>query len=593
MDIKGAKKSITEPAYDSSLDPLQYYKEICQNSFDTRQWQLQYPTQQQQLVDAGFCYTPTRKFADCVHCFVCGESLAGWDACADPYEVHLDVSPNCTWLKESRDKILQATKHTCRCCPSKFPSNNKLHEHIREFHNKEPTSESENLATVPTPTPSSSENTNMKTTPTAASGSQLAMSVIQSIESTPLKTASAAVDTAPFESAASSITSSVEHSAHLSCESLCEESGRELGCTTPGTMFNDPTEKSGSTGSQIVNDGFSQTQIAAIHAFIKSQVESEMQRQDTNLEERLYQKMQENNKELVSMLAKHLSITSQAPQQTINEDSSETSTSTAQPTPPSSIASMGLPTPIRPEEVGYFDPDYQPEQEANAAVVSVGKYVWFRDVYMFVNRLKDFVAQGKDIKSVITSCLRGSALMWYLMELSEEDRARLRDDAGLENCYTLLIGRFKVDSCTAMDRIFSPDSSYSLATVKHTPPRVWVYHMTRFAKAAGFESTHSQLNVCWSQLHPEIQIHLRKPQPDTSLTTFLGDMERHVSLWIKMADRQSSYDQLQRPQPPSHSQQYDHQGYSNDYPQDVPIDDGMEEPYRSEVEFGSNNPYYY
>ena len=59
---------------------------------------------------------------------------------------------------------------------------------------------------------------------------------------------------------------------------------------------------------------------------------------------------------------------------------------------------------------------------------NAGKYVCARHVYIFVNRLKDLAAtRPNDIKRVITTCLRGSALMWYSAELTGTERDLLRD----------------------------------------------------------------------------------------------------------------------------------------------------------------------
>ena len=266
-------------------------------------------------------------------------------------------------------------------------------------------------------------------------------------------------------------------------------------------------------------------------------------------------------------------------QQTTNTDASESSTSTAQRTPRSYIASTDLLTYIRPEEVGYFDPDYQSEQEPNAAIVSVGKYIWFRDVYIFVTRLKDFVAQGKDIKSVVTSCLRGSALMWYLMELSEEDRAGLRNNIDLEQCYKLLIRRFKVNASIALSQLLSPSSTYTLANARQNPPRVWAYYMLRLAKSAGFDSTYKQLDLLWNQLHWEIQRYVPNPEPDTALTTFLDQMDSKLPILLEIADRQSSYNQPELSQPTPQSQQQDRRRYRAKNSQSFRVDDRREQAY--------------
>ena len=87
--------------------------------------------------------------------------------------------------------------------------------------------------------------------------------------------------------------------------------------------------------------------------------------------------------------------------------------------------------------MGYFDPDYQNEKEyrttssvvTNNPVVNAGKHIYYRDIYVFVDRLKDLARQHNDVKirNVITECLRGSTLMWYSTKLTELERDLLRD----------------------------------------------------------------------------------------------------------------------------------------------------------------------
>ena len=68
---------------------------------------------------------------------------------------------------------------------------------------------------------------------------------------------------------------------------------------------------------------------------------------------------------------------------------------------------------IRVEEVEYFDLEHQQEQ-GNELVVNTGKHVFYRDVYIFMNRLKDLAAirsNPNNVKQVITVCFRDLVLM--------------------------------------------------------------------------------------------------------------------------------------------------------------------------------------
>jgi hypothetical protein len=65
--------------------------------------------------------------------------------------------------------------------------------------------------------------------------------------------------------------------------------------------------------------------------------------------------------------------------------------------------------PFRADEVGYFDPDLDANAEGD--MVTVGKDLWFRDVFLFTDRLKDIATTKADVvRANWTACLRGTAL---------------------------------------------------------------------------------------------------------------------------------------------------------------------------------------
>ena len=64
---------------------------------------------------------------------------------------------------------------------------------------------------------------------------------------------------------------------------------------------------------------------------------------------------------------------------------------------------------FRAEEMGYFDLEYQFEQNiSNGSIVNANKHVYYCDVYIFIDRLKDLIIQH-DVK--ISSYLRDFVLI--------------------------------------------------------------------------------------------------------------------------------------------------------------------------------------
>ena len=63
----------------------------------------------------------------------------------------------------------------------------------------------------------------------------------------------------------------------------------------------------------------------------------------------------------------------------------------------------------------------------NKLVININKYIFYRDVYMFINRLKDLIAYRDSVKQVIIIYFYNFALIWYLIKLIELKRFLLRD----------------------------------------------------------------------------------------------------------------------------------------------------------------------
>lgn len=172
------------------------------------------------------------------------------------------------------------------------------------------------------------------------------------------------------------------------------------------------------------------------------------------------------------------------------------------------------------DDIGYFDPEF----EGEGPVVSSGKSVYYRDVYAFVERLKDMLPiRGVDkLRTVIPQCLRGSALIWYSTELTERDK-RLYRTAPIEEWHDLLITRFKERTPLALIKMQA--ARYTMTDAKaRKDPRAYVQDFTRFPRAANLTSVHNQLSMAWNNLDWEFRLHIPEPTSDTSLQQFLENL---------------------------------------------------------------------
>ena len=79
-----------------------------------------------------------------------------------------------------------------------------------------------------------------------------------------------------------------------------------------------------------------------------------------------------------------------------------------------SVDSTSTSSTLRVEEIRYFDFEYQTENiDKQILLVNADKHVYYRDVYVFVNRLKNmtFLRDKFVIRQIITTYFRDFALM--------------------------------------------------------------------------------------------------------------------------------------------------------------------------------------
>lgn len=300
--------------------------------------------------------------------------------------------------------------------------------------------------------------------------------------------------------------SSKNRQATVEPESSDGETGGELVSTTSQTATMSPDQRS-------LIPGLPQSSLDGLMALFGGMLDQRMQRFEQRMEERF------------GLPPQNALPTTEAPEASYQPPLYE------------------QPRALRAEEVGYFDPEYQ--DAATGPVVNAGKYIYYRDVFIFVDRLKDLAAR-QDVKHVISSCFRGTALMWYSMELTELERDLLRD-AELDRWYTTLIDRFKVRTSAALAQLTS--QSYSLADIKSTSPRAWIQQMLHLSKSAGLNSIYHQLLLIWNQLAISIRRDIPEPQETTTIGQFLKSIDAKTDIWIELSRRQQQRPWQQGPPP--------------------------------------------
>lgn len=200
-----------------------------------------------------------------------------------------------------------------------------------------------------------------------------------------------------------------------------------------------------------------------------------------------------------------------------------------------------------PGDVGFFDPFYDGKSsDTGAAIEHSGKDTFFRDVHVFLDRIKDVSrTRGPElVRRNLQLCLRGSALEWYTTELTDGEKRLTLYGEEIEEWSTLLLARFKQPRSTGMAVILKERYSMSDAA-RQREPREYAQTILRAAKTAELGDTADHLLVIWNGLELEFQRDIDEPTKQTSLNTFLQSLDKRKHQWWAYASRSRPQQQQQ------------------------------------------------
>ena len=184
----------------------------------------------------------------------------------------------------------------------------------------------------------------------------------------------------------------------------------------------------------------------------------------------------------------------------------------------------------RPEELGFFDPLLD-KSYGTGDTAMVGKDLYYRNVFLFIERIEDLARIKGDelIAANINTCLRGTALGWYTSELSTLTRNGLRISK-IEQWTEQLRNRFRESTSVALTKLTSTNYTVTDARKKREPA-AYVQEVLRHAKAASLDNVLHQLTYAYSNIAPELRIHLNPPNAATTIEDFVSQLELKKDAW--------------------------------------------------------------
>lgn len=189
-------------------------------------------------------------------------------------------------------------------------------------------------------------------------------------------------------------------------------------------------------------------------------------------------------------------------------------------------------------EVGFFDPRYDGKSVVTGSPIEhTGKDTYFRDVHVFVERIKDMVVIKGDkmMRDNLYTCLRGAALEWYTAILTDEQKRLVKLGDGVDEWVHALTKKWK-ESPTAAVAIVSKERYTMDDARRKREPFEYVQIIVRAAKSAEM-STYTQIYFIYNGMEPEFRRDLTKPTMDTTMDAFVQQMDDTKEIWWDIASK--------------------------------------------------------
>ena len=227
-------------------------------------------------------------------------------------------------------------------------------------------------------------------------------------------------------------------------------------------------------------------------------------------------------------------------------------------------ASNGGTERFNPDDVGYFDPFYESKSADTApAIEHTGKSTFFRDIHVFIDRVKDVVRAKGDtlLRQNLQICLRGTALAWFTTELTENNKRLVT--YSIDEWYRLLLSRWKQPRSQGMAVLLREKYSMQDAA-RRREPREYAQVIMRAAQNADMGVMKDHILLIWNGLDTEFQRDIPEPDAATDYNRFLESLDKRKYQWWEHASRhsrQASHQQQQQ------QRRTDNRGYQPRQPQ--------------------------
>jgi hypothetical protein len=148
-----------------------------------------------------------------------------------------------------------------------------------------------------------------------------------------------------------------------------------------------------------------------------------------------------------------------------------------------------------PEEIGFFNLNLS-NKFSKDDVVHCSKDTYYRDVYIFVERVSDIATiRGLElVRDNLVTCLQDSALEWYTGQLTALEKRALHYRNDIEEWKEALQNRFKRSPHTALEAMLRKTYTQEDAR-QQRDPQIYAQAIIQNANAAGLTGHLQQMQT--------------------------------------------------------------------------------------------------
>jgi hypothetical protein len=143
------------------------------------------------------------------------------------------------------------------------------------------------------------------------------------------------------------------------------------------------------------------------------------------------------------------------------------------------------------DEIKFFDSNVDEDD----SMINVKRYIFYKDLYAFVNRLKNMIniRENDKFRTILFQYFRNAAFIWHFIELFDMKRNFLRQ-VNLASWYQVMINRFKKRTSLTLSAL--QNFKYDLIETRfEKDSKLFAQQIFRAIKTINMNSVHNQLTI--------------------------------------------------------------------------------------------------